>query len=286
MTENQEKGSIRDSTTDPDLRFKYLGFEVKPGRIGNLFKNEDDKRNWIQRILERRQTGSKMREECTLTAPRVASYEKIILTITSLLLVFSLFLPWFSGYEETTITPATTSQESGISSSTGEAGTQTGQKDESGFTSLSATRKKQEVRREYYSTSALGALGSIGDFLGKMLTSGIALMLTGLLYIIYILLCPVLAVYNLYAIYGIKGDPDSVALKFKKVLKYNWLPVIIWTFCLIISVAGGDYSFSTSGSIKQLGNSYGLTVYLGILSWGFYMSLAAFIVNAIKAVEI
>ncbi len=111
-------------------------------------------------------------------------------------------------------------------------------------------------------------------------------MLTGLLFIIYILLCLGLAGYTLYAIYGLKGDPDAVTLNLKKILKYNWIPVIIWVFCLIVSVVGADYGFNSAGMIKQVGNSYGMVAFLSLLSYGFYMSLAAFILNAVKSVEI
>ncbi len=103
MVENQNKGTSGDRSADPDLRFKYLGFEVKPGKIGNLFRSEDEKQSWIKRILEKRKSGVKLREECSLTEPRVAPYERIVLTITSLLLIFSLFLPWFSGYKESEV---------------------------------------------------------------------------------------------------------------------------------------------------------------------------------------
>ena len=289
MAESQNRGAAGQSSADPDLRFRYLGFEVKPGKIGKLFKSDDEKQSWIQKILEKRKAGVRLREDCTLTEPRVAPYERMVLTVTSLLLVFSLFLPWFSGYKESEMAPKSgTQQESSLSGSTTGAGTtvQAGQKDESGFSSLSAVKKKKEIRRDYYSVSALGALASFGDLGVKVFSSGFILMLTGLLFIIYILLCLGLAAYTLYAIYGIKGDPDTVALNLKKILKYNWIPVIIWIFCLLISIAGADYSFNTTGTIKQVGHSYGMTAYLSLLTYGFYMSLAAFVLNAVKSIEI
>jgi hypothetical protein len=285
MTENPNRGADGPRSIDPELRYKYLGFEVKPGKIENLFGSDSEKESWIKKILDKRKAGIRLREDCSLTEPRVASYERIVLTITSLLIVFSLFLPWFSGVKEIEIESAPTTQQQ-AGAATGAAVDQAAQKDDQGFSSITGIKKKKEIRREYYSMSAMGALASIGDVGGKIFSSGIILMFTGFLFIIYMLLCLGLAGYTIYSIHTLKGDSDTVALKLKKILKYSWAPVIIWVFCLLISVIGADYSFNTAGSLKQLGSSYGISAYLGFLTYGFYLSLAAFVLNAVKAIEI
>jgi len=38
--------------------------------------------------------------------------------------------------------------------------------------------------------------------------------------------------------------------------------------------------------VKQIGTSYGTGTYLGLLSYGFYMTLACFALNGAKGVEI
>ncbi|SYZ74133.1 membrane hypothetical protein [Candidatus Zixiibacteriota bacterium] len=281
MAENEEKGTVKQPSADPDYRYKYLGFEVKPGKIGDLFKSDSEKESWIKRMLDKRKQGAKLREHNSLEVPRVASYEKIVLTITSIILVLSLFLPWFSGYKEIVIESKPTTQEV-----TGGTGTEAGTTDEHGFSSISAVQKRQEIRREYYSMSALGALISFGDVGGKVFSSGFALMLTGLFILIYMLACIGLAVMTLKALYGFKGDPDSFALNLKKILKWNWILVAIWGFCLILSSFGADYSFNPAGGLAQLGKSYGIGTYIGILGYGFYLALAAGIMNAVKASEI
>ena len=285
MAEKDEKGTAERKGVDPELRFKYLGFEVKPGKIGDLFKSDSEKESWIKRVLDKRKSGIRLREECSLTEPRVAPYERIVLTVTSVLIILSLFLPWFSGYKEIEVKPAVTS-ESQVGTDSSSSQVQVSQKDDKGFASISMVKKKVEIRREFQSVSALGALASIGNMGGKAFSSGFILMLTAFLFIIYMLLCLGLAGYTLYALYGIKGDADSMALQLKKILRLNWIPVAVWGFCLLISVAGADYSFDPTGMVKQLGRSYGTASYLGLLTYGFYLSLAAFIMNAVKAVEI
>ena len=72
----------------------------------------------------------------------------------------------------------------------------------------------------------------------------------------------------------------------KKALRINWIPVGIWAFCLILSFFGASYSFDSSDMLIQIGSVYGPGTYLGLLGYGFYISLACFIMNAVKAVEI
>ena len=287
MAEKDEKGTVQKPTVDPDLRYRYLGFDIEPGKIGDLFSSDSEKESWVKRVLDKRRLGTKLRENNALEVPRVASYEKIVLTLTSLAMVLSLFLPWFSGYKETTVEAQPAQQEVTSQATPGsEGGATTGQKDEHGFTSISAAQKRKEIKREHSSLSALGALLAFGDVGSKVFSSGIVLMLTGLLMIVFMISCIVLAVMTLNALYRFRGDPDTYALNLKKILTWNWIPVGIWAFCLIISFIGADYSFDTTGSLAQLGKSYGIGTYTGLLSYGFYLALGASLINAVKASEI
>ena len=100
MAEKQGEGSKKEKKFDPDERFRYIGFEIETGKLGNFFKSDAEKESWVKRILAKREKGFKLRDETSFDAPRVAGYEKIVLTLTSLVLIASLFLPWFSGYKE------------------------------------------------------------------------------------------------------------------------------------------------------------------------------------------
>lgn len=338
MVEKRDKEEKNGKQLEPDARFKYVGFEVHPGKIDDLFESDAEKEKWVERVREKRRGGSRLREKNSFEEPRVAGYERIILAITSLLLVVSLFLPWFSGYsvheveakvtteaeemavltdssmidslmdsmaiaaiEATTedslpVANAATAESEVIPSgelaeettsnkaeAVDEIGTVILEKDEHGFASITGAKIRKEIRKEYHRASAVGSLGLIGD----VFSSGIVLKISGLLFLIYMLLCVALAFYTLYVIFGFKGDADTVALKLKQVLRYNWIPVGIWFFCMIISFFGASYSFNLGdGGLTQLGDSYGVGVYLSILGYGFYVSLACFIMNAVKAIEI
>jgi hypothetical protein len=169
----------------------------------------------------------------------------------------------------------------------GESETEVLDKDEAGFASITAYRKKKEIKKEHVTFSAIGALGLLGSDGGKVFSSGLGLVITALLLLVYMVLCVLSAIYTLYSVYGGgKKDADEKALRLKRSLRINWIPVAIWVFCLLISVAGAAYSFDTADMIKQLGSSYSIGTFLSLMSYGFYISLAAFVMNAVKAVEI
>jgi len=333
MAEKKDSGAKQEKEFDPDKRFKYVGFEVHPGKIKDLFKSEAEKEELVKMVRTKRESGKAGREETSFDVPRVAGYEKVVLTITSLLLIASLFLPWFSGYHEieveTTIAPAEeqavladsladslgmemtdstalaavedagemtaatpveppVEEPEAAAVETGEAaehlddGTVHAGKDDKGFSSISAARKRKEIRREHQEASAFGSLSMIGE----VLSSGFVLKITGILFAIYMLFCLAGGIFTIYALYGLKGDADARILKLKKVMKMSWVPVGIWVFCMVISFFGASYSFDTSDVMKQIGSSYGIGTYLSVLGYGFYLSLACFIMNAVKGAEI
>ncbi|MBN2226518.1 MAG: hypothetical protein JW763_04060 [candidate division Zixibacteria bacterium] len=319
MAEKEEKGKPSQKAFNPDDRFRYLGFDIKPGKIGDLFKSDSEKESWVKRVIERRRKGVRTREHNTLEEPRVASYERVVLTITSLVLIASLFLPWFSGYHETVVetevvpteevaaipdslaemlmadSSAADSLTAAVVEETADAGADAAvtangrtvlEKDEAGFASITSHRKKKEVVRENMSLSAVGAIGALGSIGGMVFSSGFAVMLTGILMIVYMLICIALAVYTLYSLYGAKGDEDTKAIKLKSVLRLGWIPVIIYVGGIFLSLFGGTYSFDTVDMIAQIGTSYGTSTYLGLLSSGFYISLACFVISGAKSVEI
>lgn len=320
MAEKSEK----QTTPKPEDRFRYIGFEVFPGKVKDLFKSDSEKDQLVQKVKAKREKGEQLREHCTLTVERVAGYEKIVMTVTSLVLVLSLFLPWFSGNtEEEIVTQAAVEQTAPADSlamaanpadsmpagqtdqtagettpptemaaeetsppTEQESGVVMGEKDEAGFASVTSTQKRTEIKREHYHMSAIGAIGSLGDVGSKAFSSGPVVMITAVLLIIYILLCIAMAAYTLFTLYGSKGNPDQKALALKKAVRYNWIGLGIFGLALLLSFFGGSYSFDSSDMIVQIGGSYGPGTFLGLLSYGFYIAMACFIMNAVKGSEI
>ena len=103
---------------------------------------------------------------------------------------------------------------------------------------------------------------------------------------LYTLLCVGLPIYTLYGVYGIKGSADERALKLKRILRFNWLPVVLFAAAFVFSFIGADYSFYAAAFLSSLIASYGKGVFLDSLSWGIFVSLCAFILVAAKGIEI
>ncbi|RKX26078.1 MAG: hypothetical protein DRP45_04460 [Candidatus Zixiibacteriota bacterium] len=415
MSDADKKSSTGFRISEKD-RFKYIGFEVFPGKPKDLFKNEAEKKKLLAQLEAKREKGEILREHCTLMEERVTFIERLVLTVASLAIFLALFLPWYSAYmeiveevaveevpgfvhemigqEEATIfvltphkdsssiweiaqtyraagedttealvtrvcffdsvpeipqaelgqseilwatyefDPATSEEimtltpgyewEAVLESEalavvegtaegvapleedlgqTTEAGTEQeavadaeGGIEGSGVESIQGQSANEEiitghafrkqVVREYKHLSGFGAFISLGSVGSKVFSSGFILMLSGALMLIFGILCVLLPVINLYGAFGVKGTPDQKALVLKKYLRLNWLPLLILLAVAMLSFVGADYGFDTAESFSSIGDSYGIGVLLGSLSWGVFIALAASILAAVKGIEI
>lgn len=166
------------------------------------------------------------------------------------------------------------------------AGALTHQGDRANVQIITAHTARARTVREYSELTGFGSLASVGTLISAMFSSGFILMITAILMLLYTLLCLALPIINLYSLFGLKGKPDDVALKVKKYLKLNWLPLIIFTAVFMLSFIGAEYGFNTEESFTSLGESYGVGVMLGSMSWGIIVALGASLLVAIKGIEI
>jgi hypothetical protein len=151
---------------------------------------------------------------------------------------------------------------------------------------LTGRTVRKSVNKEYQHLSGIGMFASFGNVGSAVFSSGFVLIITGILLLVYGLLCIGLPVLNFYALFGLKGSPDEKALKMKKYLRYNWLLILLLVGMIVISFIGASYGFPASESYTSLGDSYGIGVLLGTLSWGVFISMAASILVAAKGIEI
>ena len=151
---------------------------------------------------------------------------------------------------------------------------------------ITALVAKKSIHREYARLSGIGGIISFGTTGSYLFSSGISLILTVILFIVYTLLCVGLPAYTLYGLYGIKGSPDEQALVLKKLLRYNWLPLILFLTGFLFAFFGTEYGFDAAGAFTSLGDSYGIGAYLSVISPGVYVALAGSIICAAKGAEI
>ncbi len=151
---------------------------------------------------------------------------------------------------------------------------------------ITALIAKKSIHREYARLSGIGGIISFGSTGSYLFSSGISLILTVIIFIVYTLLCLGLPAYTLYGLYGIKGSPDEQALVLKKLLRYNWLLLILFLTGFTFAFFGSEYGFDAAGAFTSLGDSYGIGAYLSVISPGVYVALAGSIICAAKGAEI
>jgi len=290
-----------------DVRLRYIGFDVGPKKIRDLFRSEKEQQEYLTHVQEKRQRNDILRDTSNFREERISGAERYTLLGASLIVLISFFLPitpWISGYFETRteITVGGPAQATGGApaagdssvvegdSATGAANTApesvTPAPEKTGFQELQVSRKRTKIDRVPFKLSGAQILARIGELSSAVFSSGIALKLTGVLFLVFILLIFAVPLYIIYSVLTIKGDPDTVALKLKKALKYGWYPVMLWVVILLLSFVGADYGFDTAGALNQIGESYGAGTFLGLLGSGFYISLAGCILAGSKSAEI
>ncbi|MEE8577865.1 MAG: hypothetical protein V3T31_11470, partial [candidate division Zixibacteria bacterium] len=145
---------------------------------------------------------------------------------------------------------------------------------------------KKKINMEYSRLTGIGSFISLGSVGSYVFSSGGVLIITAIIFLLYALVCVGAPIYTLYGLYGTKGNPDSRALKLKKMLRVNWIPLILFILALTFSFFGSEYGFDAKTLFTSLGSNYGSGVFLGSLSWGIIISLGASILVAVKGVEI
>jgi len=302
-----------------DERFKYIGFEVFPGKAGDIFKNDAERKSLIEKVMNKlARSDGEVRDKCTLVEERVSSLEKGFLTLASVLMLVSLLLPWFSGYVEIVnkkLVPTETTTSAAVADSTApvvdsvalqsemaaaaaidSASQELAAMGDSTAMAAAATKpvvppgmtEVTEISQDKYSITGFGALFSMGTYGSMVFSSGFALMLTGVLMIVFMLSSIVLGIFDLYVLWGVKKKTsDEHALYLKKMLRLNWLPIFIWLGMFVLSIVGASYGFATgSDMLVQVGDSYSMATFVGLGSVGMYVALAGFLICALKGKEI
>ena len=94
--EKHEKRNSEDEVT-PEERYRYIGFNVFPGKAQEFWKTDEERKAHTEKI---RETGGKFvpltRSNSLVAARAMSPFERWTLVITSALMAASPFLPWFS----------------------------------------------------------------------------------------------------------------------------------------------------------------------------------------------
>lgn len=80
---------------DPDLRFRYIGFEVHSPKIKNFWKSAEEEKQYLEKI--RREGSVWLKARSLVNVAIFSAADRALVTAISLVVLGSLFLPWASG---------------------------------------------------------------------------------------------------------------------------------------------------------------------------------------------
>jgi hypothetical protein len=304
-------------------RFSYIGFEVYPRKPKDLFKSDQEKISWIERAVARRERGDIVREGNTLMEQRVSATERMVLAIASVILLASLFLPWYSAYtviEEEAAAPiavvtdslatdslpptdslADTAALAAVSGETGgeETGSDEPVTDSAAVASIQLPESnvgneeiitsqiaRKKVHREFSHLTWLGSIASFGSISGYVFSSGGVLIISGILMLVFMLVTIALPIFNLYLLFGTGKTGDDLAVHIKRMLRLNWLPLVLIGVIMFLSFFGSEYGFDAATVYDSLSDSYSIGTFMNTLSWGPFAVIAASMLIAAKGAEI
>jgi hypothetical protein len=89
----EKKGERRED----DLRYKYIGFDVYSSRAKKFWRDPEEEKRYLEEVKKRKEKGEREERDHSLIAvPIFSPVEKWILTVSSVLMILCLFLPWFT----------------------------------------------------------------------------------------------------------------------------------------------------------------------------------------------
>jgi hypothetical protein len=95
--EDKNKSQKNEERVPEEIRFKYIGFDVYPKKPKRFWRSDEEKRKQLEEIKKKGSRSALEDKDYSLVRAAVFSkVDRLILTITSLILTVSIVLPWFS----------------------------------------------------------------------------------------------------------------------------------------------------------------------------------------------
>lgn len=88
---------MTEKRTDPDEIYRFLGFEIHPGKVGEFWRSDDEKKRFIGRVRARSGKLSVLdRDSSLLNEISMTFVDKVISIIGGAILIIAFFLPAYS----------------------------------------------------------------------------------------------------------------------------------------------------------------------------------------------
>ncbi|MGB8658419.1 MAG: hypothetical protein WCE90_11665 [Candidatus Zixiibacteriota bacterium] len=95
--EHQDPKNSASEEVSEEARYQYIGFEIYPKKAREFWQGEEEKKKYLEEIKRKESRSAFLERDHSLVKVVVFSkVDKVVLTMTSLFMVVSLILPWFS----------------------------------------------------------------------------------------------------------------------------------------------------------------------------------------------
>lgn len=89
----QEKNAI---APDEDTRYRYLGFEVFPKKTGKFWKSDAEFDRHVKKVRSITSFTDWDRDFSLIKTPDITTTDRVVLILSNIVLLLSMFLPWLS----------------------------------------------------------------------------------------------------------------------------------------------------------------------------------------------
>ena len=95
--EDQKPNRKAEKSVSEETRYRFIGFDVYPRKPKKFWKSEEEKRKLLEEVRRRgARTAVEERDHSLVRTSVFSKVDRMVLTVTSLLMTVSFFLPWFS----------------------------------------------------------------------------------------------------------------------------------------------------------------------------------------------
>jgi hypothetical protein len=231
----EEKKSTKRKEVD---RYQYIGFDVFPGKAKEFWRSGEEKELYLGKTKKGRKREE--RDHSLVYVNIFTGVEKMILSISSLIIVVSFFLPWF-------------------------------------------VLEKGSIALRY---SALGYILNFG-FLSNYsaLCGGLAGLFITLL-LITLILSFLSGIGTLYFLYRRPNPIEKYYRSLKRMLFFNYLPIVLWIITVVISIIGFPSPFGSAFGVKEISEHFSFISLVTATSFGMWLTLACLIINVWKVTDL
>ena len=106
------------------------------------------------------------------------------------------------------------------------------------------------------------------------------------LLLIMVILSFLFGVGTLYFLHRKINTPEKYYGQLKRILFWNYLPVVLWVAAVVVAVVGFTLPFGSAFGVKEISENFNFLSFMTATSYGMWITLACLIINAWKTTDL